>query len=337
MQRVHRKNVRPVVILGFLVAALAAPATVAQSQSRPLVTVQFANVGLESTYYSPFIFAEKKGFYEQEGIRNETPRLSDPDIVRAVASGAVSIGIPEAGAAMTAIEKGADIRVVAGVTDRYPYDLMVKKQYRSIADLKGKTLSIWSTAPGVALTLMKRVLTSGGLKEGDYSIIAGGNSTARYAALVAGQIDGTIVTTPQNSLAKKAGYPSLGQLHSIPALFAAVIVNRSWAEKNDKLLTAWLRATMRGFRYIASDRNEAEVVRTLATDFKADPEIIASDYKLLYRDETYIVSWDLLPSPRSMQGTIDILAEINLVAKGSPLSKFYDLKYVNQARRDIGQ
>jgi ABC-type nitrate/sulfonate/bicarbonate transport system substrate-binding protein len=222
---------------------------------------------LESTYYAPAIIAEKKGYFQEEGIRSEQARLSDTDLVRAVAAGSLGFGIPEVSSGIIAKERGGDIVVVAGFTDRYPYDLMVKPQYNSISDLKGKTLSIWSTAPGVAITLMKRVLAQGGLKEGDYNIIGGGNSGARYAALTAGQIDGTIITTPHNTLAKKAGFKSLGQLHSIPALFAGVIANSAWAKQNDKLMVGWLKAVVRGFKYVADPKNEAEVVNLLVAEF----------------------------------------------------------------------
>lgn len=311
-----------------------APTGFGQTQ---LTTVRFGTVGLESTYYAPILVAIAKGYYREEGIAIDQARLSDPDLVRAVASGALPIGIPEVGSGITATARGADIRVVAGFTDRYPYDLMVKREYQTIADLRGKRLSMWSTAPGVALTLMKRVLAGGGLREGDYSIIAGGNSSARYAALIAGQIDGTIITTPHNSLAKKEGFRSLAQLHSIPALFAGVIVNKTWAERNERILLSWLKATVRGFRYTVDARNKTEVVNLLAREFRADPAIVAADYDQLYQDETYIVSWDLVPSQRSMQTVLEILAEINLVPRGDPISKYYDLRYIVRAVNQVGR
>lgn len=305
--------------------------------ARPAIVLKFATVGMQTTFYAPIIFAIKKGYFAQEGLSLEEPRLSDPDLVRAVAAGAVPFGIPEAGAAITATERGAAVVVVAGITDRYPYDLMVKPEYRTIADLKGKTLSIWSTAPGVALTLMKRVLAQGGLREGDYNIVAGGNSSVRYAALVAGRIDGTIITTPHNTLAKKAGFRSLAQLHSIPALFAALIANRNWVQRNEEVMVAWLRAAVRGYRYVTAERNRAEVITVLAEEFKADREVIEADYQQIYRDETYIVSHDLIPSYRSIQGVIEILKEINLVPMDATPAKYFDLRYINRAVREVGR
>jgi ABC-type nitrate/sulfonate/bicarbonate transport system substrate-binding protein len=319
-------------LLGAIVIALSVSGS---GSTQSLTTVRWGTVGLESTYYAPAIIAEKKGYFQEEGIRSEQARLSDTDLVRAVAAGSLGFGIPEVSSGIIAKERGGDIVVVAGFTDRYPYDLMVKPQYNSISDLKGKTLSIWSTAPGVAITLMKRVLAQGGLKEGDYNIIGGGNSGARYAALTAGQIDGTIITTPHNTLAKKAGFKSLGQLHSIPALFAGVIANSAWAKQNDKLMVGWLKAVVRGFKYVADPKNEAEVVNLLVAEFKADPAVVRGDYRQLYHDQKFIVSWEMEPNPKSMQTVLDILAEIKQIPSGQSLSKYYDMSYVRRARSAV--
>jgi NitT/TauT family transport system substrate-binding protein len=319
------------VSLALVVASMLAGTGGAQT----LTTVRWGTVGLESTYYAPIILAEKKGYFAEEGIRNEQARLSDPDLVRAVAAGSIGFGVPEISSGVIAAERGGDISVIAGITDRYPYDLMVRPQYNSIADLKGKRLSIWSTAPGVALALMKRVLASGGLREEDYNIIGGGNSSARYAALTAGQIDGTIITTPHNTLAKKAGYKSLGQLHSIPALFAGVIANKNWARQNNQLMVRWLKASVKGFRYVADAKNQDEVVRVLAEELKADPDVVRADYRQLYHDQKFIVSWDLVPNERSMQTVLDILAEIKQIPAGQPLTKYYDLSYARRAVSEV--
>jgi ABC-type nitrate/sulfonate/bicarbonate transport system substrate-binding protein len=324
--------VRTAVLVTVLAVILTPPGPIS---AQALTTLRWGTVGLESTYYAPIIFADKKGFFREEGIRSEQARLSDPDLTRAVAAGSIGFGIPEVSSGIIARERGGDIVVIAGVTDRYPYDLMVKPQYNSIADLKGKTLSIWSTAPGVAITLMRRVLAQGGLKEGDYNIIGGGNSGARYAALTAGQIDGTIITTPHNTLAKRAGFKSLGQLHSIPALFAGVIANKTWAAQNERIMVAWLRAVVRGFRYVADDRNESEVVKVLAEEFKADPDVVRGDYRQLYHTQKFIVSWDMIPHERSMRTVLDILAEIGQIPKDQPLSKYFDLSYVRRAVSEV--
>ena len=127
----------------------------------------------------------------------------------------------------------------------------------------------------------------------------------------------------------------MGQLHSIPALFAGVIANSAWAKQNDKLMVGWLKAMVRGFRYVADPKNEAEVVNLLVAEFKADPEVVRGDYRQLYHDQKFIVSWDMVPNERSMRTVLDILAEIKQIPSGQLLNKYYDLSYVRRARTAV--
>ncbi|PYM62262.1 MAG: hypothetical protein DMD79_11045, partial [Candidatus Rokuibacteriota bacterium] len=94
-------------------------------------TIKVGNVGLESAYYAPIVVAIHQGFFQREGLQVESVKLSDPDMVRAVAVGALPIGIAEVGSGIAARERGGDVVVVASFLDRYPYDLMVKPAIKS--------------------------------------------------------------------------------------------------------------------------------------------------------------------------------------------------------------
>ena len=300
-------------------------------------TIKVGNVGLESAYYAPIVVAIHQGFFQREGLQVESVKLSDPDMVRAVAVGALPIGIAEVGSGIAARERGGDVVVVASFLDRYPYDLMVKPAIKSYPDLKGKVLAHWQTSPSVGLELLKRLLAQNGLKESDYKVIAGGNSPARYAALVSGGIDGAILTTPTNTMAKKEGFNALGGLYDIPAVFAAVIANGAWAKANEADMVAWLRALLRGFHYAADPKNRDEVVALLTREFKApSPEPFVHDMKLFYDDQRVLLSWELMPSEKSVNGVLDILSAIGQVPSPPPPSaKYFELAYLKRAAAEV--
>jgi ABC-type nitrate/sulfonate/bicarbonate transport system substrate-binding protein len=300
-------------------------------------TIKVGNVGLESAYYAPIVVAIHKGFFQREGLQVESVKLSDPDMVRAVAVGALPIGIAEVGSGIAARERGGDVVVVASFLDRYPYDLMVKPAIKSYPDLKGKVLAHWQTSPSVGLELLKRLLAQNGLRDADYKVIAGGNSPARYAALVSGGIDGAILTTPTNTMAKKEGFNALGGLYDIPAVFAAVIANGSWAKANEADMVAWLRALLRGFHYAADPKNRDEVVTLLTREFKApSPEPFVHDMKMFYDDQRFLLSWELMPAEKSVQGVLDILGAIGQVSSPPPASgKYFELTYLKRAAAEV--
>ena len=313
------------------VVGLALPQT-----ARPMV--RFGTVGLEATYYLPIIMAMQKGYFEQEGIQTEPVQIGpDDNLVRAVAAGALPIGIPEVSIAVNGNAHGAPVVVIAGVLDRYPYDLTVKPTIKSYADLRGKTLAHWTVAPEVSTTLIRRLLESHGLKEGDYNIIAGGNMPTRYAALSRGAVDGAILTVPYNLVARKDGFTILGGLYDIPAVFAGVITNSNWAAKNRPLAVAWLKGAILGFRYVVDPAHRDEVVKVMADRTKIDPAIVGTTYDQLYRRQSYLVSWEFLPSQRSMQGVVDILAGIKQIPASSTTGQYFQLTYLNQALQELGR
>jgi ABC-type nitrate/sulfonate/bicarbonate transport system substrate-binding protein len=314
-----------------IVVGMTGVADQATAQARK--TIKVGNVGLESAYYAPIVVAIHKGFFQQEGLQVESVKLSDPDMVRAVAVGSLPIGIAEVGSGIAAREKGGDVVVVASFLDRYPYDLMVKPAIKTYPDLKGKVLAHWQTSPSVGLELLKRLLAQNGLKDADYKVIAGGNSPARYAALVSGGIDGAILTTPTNTMAKKEGFNALGGLYDIPAVFAAVLANGAWAKTNEADMVAWLRALVRGFHYAADSKNRDEVVTLLTREFKAPtPEPFVHDLKMFYEEQKFLLSWELMPADKSVSGVLDILSAIGQVpSPAPPASKYFELAYLKKA------
>ena len=105
-------------------------------------------------YYAPLVVAEQKGFFTQEGVQLEQTVIGpDDNLVRAVAGGALDMGIPEISIAVNGAAHGAPVKVIASLTDRYPYALFGTKGIASYADLRGKTISHWTVAPQVSVAL----------------------------------------------------------------------------------------------------------------------------------------------------------------------------------------
>jgi ABC-type nitrate/sulfonate/bicarbonate transport system substrate-binding protein len=296
-------------------------------------TVRFGVVGtVAPMYYAPLVVAQQKAFFEQEGVQiNRTVIGPDDNLVRAVAGRALDMGIPEASIAINAAAHGAPVKVVAALTDRYPYELFVAKGVKAYSDLQGKTISHWTVAPEVSVALIRRLLAAHGLQEVQYNLIAGGNLTARYAALSQGAVAGAILTAPFDILARKNGFNELGGLYEFPAVFASVVVNAPWASSHPNVVVAVLKAMVLGFRYASNPAHRDEVVRIMAEVGKVDPAAIAPTWDEFYREQTYLTSWDLIPSQRSMQGVVDVLASLGQVPKGVNPLTYFDLSYLNQA------
>ena len=73
-------------------------------------TIKMGTVGLESVYYSPVVLAMQKGYFQQEGLQVEPVKLSDPDLVRAVAAGSLMVLHPGS-ADSTQATKGSTVKL----------------------------------------------------------------------------------------------------------------------------------------------------------------------------------------------------------------------------------
>jgi NitT/TauT family transport system substrate-binding protein len=334
----RRACARPTMVFLLVAAMLAGVAGIASPQ-QTRYRVRFGVVGTTAPmYYAPLVVAQQQGFFQQEGVQiDQTVIGPDDNLVRAVAGRALDMGIPEVSIAINGAAHGAPVKVVASLTDRYPYDLFAAKGITSYAGLRGKTISHWTVAPEVSVALIRRLLAAHGLQEGQYNLIAGGNLTARYAALSQGAVGGAILTAPYDLLARKNGFTDLGGLYEIPAVFAGVIANTGWAASHRDAVVAVLKAMILGFRYASNPAHKDEVVKMMADVGKVDPAVIAPTWDEFFRDQTYLTSWDLAPSQRSMQGVVDILAGLGQVPKGSNVLAYFDLSYLNQALAQVGK
>jgi len=333
---------RSVVLRGgfaAIVAAVVFAAMTGPASPQPTYTVRFGLVGAPSaTYYAPVLVAQQKGFFEQQGVKYQQTIISpDDNLVRAVAAGALDLGIPELSIAINGNAHGAPVKVIASLTDRYPYDLFARPAIKSYAELRGKTISHWTVAPEVSVALIRRLMSNGGLKDSDYNIIAGGNMPNRYAALSKGAVDAAVLTAPFNLIARQNGFTVLGGLYDVPAVFAGVIENSNWAPAHRDAVVATLKALIQAFRYTANPANKAEVVKMLADAGHTDPAVVGQTYDQFYVTQTYLTSWELVPSPRSMQGVVDILVGIGQLPKGATPQTYFDLSYLNAALTQLGK
>ena len=102
-------------------------------------------------------------------------------------------------------------------------------------------------------------------------------------------------------------------------------------------MVAWLRALLRGFHYAADPKNRDEVVALLTREFKApSPEPFVHDMKLFYDDQRVLLSWELMPSEKSVNGVLDILSAIGQVPSPPPPSaKYFELAYLKRAAAEV--
>src|SRR5215216_323023 len=180
----------------------------------------------------PFYIAVHKGLFAADGIDLDLNFIqSGAAVIQQLTAGsldvALSVGITNP---IHAIDKGAPLALIRIIGNTPPYVLIGKSGLKTIADLKGKTISV-GQVNDIATVYFERMMAANGLKKGEYDVLPAGVAAARYAALRAGVADAAMVLPPLNFQATAAGYVTLGvaadYVKDIP--FTGMAVRKSWA------------------------------------------------------------------------------------------------------------
>ena len=101
--------------------------------SGPPAAAQSLKVGMTSKtlFYLPFYVGLKKGFYAAENLKTELILIGRSDVqLQALIAGEIDFGTLNADGVILVNEKGANLKVIAGVDNAAPYILVGGKAYK---------------------------------------------------------------------------------------------------------------------------------------------------------------------------------------------------------------
>ncbi len=265
-------------------AALIAACLTGAAEARAADTVSVGSVDATSANLWPLHIASKQGFFDAAGINIDLVfAQSNASVIQQLAAGSYNVA-PSAGMVdpIRAVEQGAPVAVVRIVIQAPPYALLAKPQIKRIEDLKAKTIMVGG-AKDITRIFTEAMLTPHGLKSGDYDYVFAGATSARFSALKSGAVDAALLTTPFNFYAETAGYTNLGftfdVLHDMP--FAAMAVNRPWAETHADLLKRFLTAYNKGVAWFYDPKNREAAVRLQVETSKIGHDDVEKAYDFL--------------------------------------------------------
>jgi len=234
--------------------------------------------------------AVHKGFFAAEGLDLELNfAQSGAAVTQQLTAGsldvALSVGITDP---IRAIDKGASLALIRVVGNAAPYVLIGKPGLKSIADLKGKIISVGADND-ITTVYFERMMAANGLKKGDYDTIPAGVAAARFAALKAGVVDAAVVLPPLNLQAAASGFVTLGlaadYVKDIP--FTGMAVHRRWATANTPAAKRVLAATDKSIAWLADPSHRDEAVDLLVKAARSGKEDAEGSYDYLRRIEYF--------------------------------------------------
>ena len=137
-----------------------------------------------------------------------------------------------------------------------------------------------------------------------------GATSARFSALKSGAVDAALLTTPFNFYAESAGYTNLGFtfdiLRDMP--FAAMAVNRPWAESHADLMKRFLAAYDKGIAWFYEPKNREAAVKLQMETSKIGRDDVEKAYDFLRDKNLFESTGDV--SKKKIATVIDALRDL---------------------------
>jgi NitT/TauT family transport system substrate-binding protein len=219
-----------------------------------------------------------------------------------------------------AIDKGAPVAIVRIVMQAPPYALSAKSTIKSLADLKGKIISVGGEKD-ITRVFLERMLKPHDVASGSYDMIYAGATGARFSALRSGAVDAAMLLPPFNFYAESAGLKTLGLTidYAKDLPFSGSIVNRTWATKNADVLQRVIGAYQKGMSYLLDQKNRDESISIFQKFSKLSADDVAKSYDMLIQQHSFFdakgsvskTKFDALASTLKQLGDIAGSADIN--------------------------
>jgi NitT/TauT family transport system substrate-binding protein len=323
MTRNRERELRALRILrlaaAFLLAAVASAAS-AQAPAK-LTPLKVAYDGYSMTT-APMNYAVQKGIFKKYGL---DVSLVDIDggttLSQAVVGGSVSIAQNGYTPAAAAAVAGAGIVFIGGISNQLPFELVVKPNIKTAADLKGKKIAIsrLGASSDIAATYTLRHL---GLKRTDVVLLQLGGEGTRTAAMLSGQIDGSLEQMPRTAELEEKGYRVLVDGLAIAADYpnTSYVSTKAFIAKNPDIVKRFLMGISDGIHQFKTNKEEA--LKLTAAFLKTQPNAALGE---AYDTFTQKVYPDIpRPSLKGIQLVLDELkTKVPAAAKVNPQDLVY--------------
>jgi NitT/TauT family transport system substrate-binding protein len=233
-------------------------------------------------FFIPMYVAHEAGYYRDEGLDVELLAFNGgSDLMAAMASGSIQVAGGATSSMVSAVAEGVPTKVVYGLLNTLPFDIIVAKDINGWSDLKGKKAGV-SGAGSLTDTTMRLVLAQHGLTpDNDVTLLeSGGGDAPRLAALSAGQIQITAVSPGARPLVQKLQGKVLlsAEKFDLPFQGNAIVARTSFISGQPAVLKAIVRATMRGAAALQDKSMQATVRQAINKDIGVKDDAVTSAY-----------------------------------------------------------
>jgi len=202
--------------------------------------------------------ASKRDFAAKLGLKLDFIQLKNDTIaLKALLAGELDSYEGGAGGAMAAAARGADVKIVGCNWLAAPHGIYVRPGIASMSDLKGKSVAV-STPGSFPEIFARAAFEKAGIPAGQVRFAAMGSDTDRYKALIAGVVDGAVITNEFVPISGKNAIRDLMPASEVMPDFIRIcleMTGKSIAERRRDAV-AFIAAEIEALRFAMRHRDE---------------------------------------------------------------------------------
>lgn len=245
--------------------------------------------------------------------------------IQALVGNSVHFAQVDAVTTINAIAQGADLVMISGSLNTFPFSFVAQKEIRRPEDLNGKKVGIVGFGGANELAILL-ALKEWNLPRQAITILQAGGAPQRLVALSAKALDATVLAQPELGEAMRMGMNVLVHMREMKtAAFPmnAMVVRRSFLQQNRDLVKRFQQAYAEATYQLLNHKDKATAVLAKRLQQK-NPKAIEETYQ-------YIATSFAFPTriaPQGIRNTLDMVAQRN------PKIDMNPAKYVDESTLD---
>jgi ABC-type nitrate/sulfonate/bicarbonate transport system substrate-binding protein len=290
--------------------------------------IRFSVAAVTGSYMDEFVAIEK-GYHREEGLTVEMIRAGGGIATQALMAGDLHFST-SAGSALSAMLRGAEIKVVYTNIDRPGYQLWSgQPEIKNLKDLIGKKIGVTSRGDTQEFSV-RLLLRKHGIDANSVVYIPVGFGGTRLAALQTGTVDAVPLGAGDFAQLKQPKGHMLGDTEKeIRFAYVGLAVSSRLLARQPHLVERFLRSVIKGREYARRYRDQTISILGKYTQRKREFNEIDYDSTLPVLTAEGWVSDDILKEDVAMR------AELVGIPTPSDYGKFFDYSVAKKIYREL--
>jgi NitT/TauT family transport system substrate-binding protein len=275
--------------------------------------------------------AKEAGLFEKYGLDVVPIYFSGGrPLMQALLAGNIQLAATGGITSVRSIVAGGELIIIAGYMNKIASSFFTAKEITRPEQVKGKTVAIsgFGTSSHALTEIALKRLGLNPLK--DVTIVQVGDQTARFAALQANTIQGTIIAPPLTLLARKSGFNLMLDLPKagIPWLQQVIISSKAFLLNKPDVTRNFMKGFVEGLALWQTDRDKSTklLAKFMRIDISKNADILTETYdymKVVTEKKPY-------PNGEAIKLQLDMIAETDPKAKKIRPDQVVDLKLLRE-------